>query len=196
MIASIVRIVLVTALVAAVLFGIVWGYETWRDGKVAEGYRAGAAAGAAKVQALWDAERKESDRTTLLTIALARQEEQEIAAKAAKGERDARDRAEAQAQREAAAAHRSRAAAVSVREQLAALDAAAAVAGVPSAASCPSEFAAQRDAAVRARAVVGACTAEYQLLAERAGRERADFELRLDTALSWIRATGAPGSQP
>lgn len=53
MIARILMWLAVIAACAAVLYAIVWGYETWRDGKVAEGDRAGAA----RIQAKWDADR-------------------------------------------------------------------------------------------------------------------------------------------
>ncbi len=61
MIARILVWLAVIAACAAVLYAIVWGYETWRDGKVAEGDRAGAA----RVQALWDADRAQAQAAAL-----------------------------------------------------------------------------------------------------------------------------------
>lgn len=187
----IVTALLVLALGAAVIYGIVWVYESWRDGKVAEGDRTGAA----RVQALWDTDKNHRATATITAIEVARREEREAAAAAAKGEKDARDRAEAQASRNAAAASRSAAAAGGLSGQLAALDRAARAAGVPDSASCPGLFAQQRDAAIQARAVLGACVTEHRSLAADADAALAGLELRLDTALSWIRATGAPGTE-
>lgn len=192
MIRRIVIVLLVIALAAAVLFGIVHGYELWRDAKVAEGDRAGAA----RVQALWDADKLTRAAATLAAVAQARKEEQDTAAAAAKGEKDARDRAEAKATELAAAARRSAAAAGGLSGKLAALDAAARSAGSPDAASCPRLFAQQRDDAIQARGLFGSCVAEYRSLGEDADAALASLELKLDTALSWINATGAPGSVP
>lgn len=61
MIARILAWLAVAAACAAVLYAIVWGYETWRDGKVAEGDRAGAA----RVQALWDDDRAKAQAQTI-----------------------------------------------------------------------------------------------------------------------------------
>lgn len=48
---------LVTALCAAVLFGIVWAYDTWHAGIRAEGKAEGLDRGRGEIQALWDADR-------------------------------------------------------------------------------------------------------------------------------------------
>ena len=61
MIARVLAWLAVAAACAAVLYAIVWGYETWRDGKVAEGDRAGAA----RVQALWDDDRAKAQAKTI-----------------------------------------------------------------------------------------------------------------------------------
>jgi hypothetical protein len=50
---AIVKWALVGAICAGLVFAIVWGYERWRDAKVAEGD----ARGAARVQTLWDADK-------------------------------------------------------------------------------------------------------------------------------------------
>lgn len=191
MIKRIVIALLVAALAAAVVFGIVRGYEAWRAKVYGEGDRAGAA----RVQILWD-----DDRLQLLTrnaeaVARARAEEQQAAAAAAEGEAHARQRAEDEAKHQAAAAGRSAAAAGGLRDDIAALDARARELGIPGAAACPGEFALQRDAAIRARALFGACVAEYRLLAADAESDGAALRLQLATALSWIRATGAPGAK-
>jgi hypothetical protein len=85
---------LVLALAAAVLFGIVHGYEAWR-GHV---FNQGDTAGAARVQALWDKDKIARDKDTLRKVAEARADEQRMAADAAKGEANARRRAEDRAQ--------------------------------------------------------------------------------------------------
>jgi hypothetical protein len=180
----------VAAAAAAVIYGIFWVYETWRASVYEEGERAGAA----RIQHLWDADSTERGKERAEAVLAARIEEAEAAAEAAQGETHARERAEAQAARNAAAARQSAAAAGSLRDDLAALDQAARAAGVPDAASCPTAFAEQREQAIRARSILGACAAEHRQLAEDADRTLADLQLRLDTALSWIRATGAAGA--
>jgi hypothetical protein len=145
---------LVLALAAAVLFGIVHGYEAWR-GHV---FNQGDTTGAGRVQALWDKDQIARDKDTLRKVAEARADEQRMAADAAKGEANARRRAEDRAQAQAAAARRSSSAAGGLRDDLAALDGSARALGIPDAASCPGEFARQRDEAIRARAVLGACS--------------------------------------
>lgn len=191
MTAKVVRIALVAALCAVVLYAIVAGYEWWAGRQVAKGD----AAGAARVQLLWNADKMARDKAQAAAVSAARADEQKMAAAAAEGEKNARDRAEARAKDEAAAARRSAAAAGGLRGDLAALDNASRGAGIPNAASCPGEFAKQRDHAIRARALFGACVAEYRLLAEDAAADSAHLQLRFESALSWIRATGAPGAQ-
>jgi len=184
----IVRIALVAALVAAVLFGIVAGYERWRDGKVAEGFKAGAAA----VQGRWDQDQVKRAGDVLAHVAKARKEEQDRAALAAKGERDAHARSAAKAASDLVAARSAAAAAGGLSGVVADLDRAARAAGLPTAATCPGAFVEQREAAIRARAVLGACSAEYSALAAAADdRERA-LTLRLDTAMSYINAIAPP----
>jgi hypothetical protein len=131
---------LLAALAVALVFGTVKGYEHWRDAVRAEGD----AAGAARVQALWDKDIEKHDADTLKKVAEARADEQRMAADAAKGEADARRRAEERAQAQAAAARAASAAAGGLRDDLAALDGAARALGIPDAASCPGEFARQR----------------------------------------------------
>lgn len=176
------------ALAAAVGFAV-WmatsAYESHRAGLVADGDKAGYG----RCTSEWADANVQQAAATVKAVAAARAEEQQAARAAVEGERHARTRAELQARREAAAAADARAGAVSVRDQLAALDAAAAAAGTPDAAACPSRLANERAAATRARTVFGACVSAYSVLAEGAGRDRADLHLRLDTALSWIHAT-------
>jgi Protein of unknown function (DUF2514). len=193
MVRRIVVALLVLALGAAVIYGIVAGYEGWRDSVRAEGDRAGYG----RCKGEWNTADLKAADVTAKAVAKAREEEQQAAAKAAQGERDARIRAQAEAERQAAAARRAKSAADGLHGDLAALDAAATAAGVPTAAACPGEFAKQRDSAIRARAVLGSCVAEYRLLAEDAERERAGLELRYSTALSWIGAvTQQEAQQP
>lgn len=180
----------VVAAAVALVFGVVTGFEHWQAGLRADGDRAG--------YARCDGERKQerikqADRAAR-EVATARREEQETAARAAEGEKDARDLAEARERQQAAAARRAASAAGGLSGQLAALDAAARAAGTPDAASCPGQFAQQRDAAVAARALLGACVTEYRSLAADADGALSGVELRLDTALTWIRATDAPGA--
>lgn len=178
------------ALAAGLYFVIVHAYEHWRDSVRAEGEQAGAA----RVQAAWNEDIKKRDAETLRRVEAARAEGAQMAASAAAGELHAMQQAKARAEQQAAAARRAASAAGGVRDTIAALDRSARALGIPDAASCPGEFAKQRDDAIRARAVFGACVSAYQVLADRADRDRGDLQLRLDTALSWIRSTGAPGA--
>lgn len=187
---KIITALLLIAAAAALVFGIVHGYEAWR----ASVFNEGDTAGAARVQGLWDADIKKRDADTLVKVDAARKDGARMAAAAAQGEVDAIKRDKERLEHQAAAARASAAAAGSVRDNLAALDRAARAIGVPDAASCPGEFAKQRDDAIRARAVFGACVAEYQSLGADADRAASALELRLDTALSWMRSTGATGA--
>jgi hypothetical protein len=187
---KIVTALLLIAAAAALVFGIVHGYEAWR----ASVFKEGDTAGAARVQARWNEDIKKRDAATLAKVEAARAEGAHMAASAAEGELHAMQTAKARAEQQAAAARRAASAAGGVRDTLAALDRSARAIGVPDAASCPSEFAKQRDDAIRARSVFGACVSAYQVLADRADRDRGDLQLRLDTAMSWIHATGAPGA--
>jgi len=180
----------VAAAVVGAAFLTVRGYEGWRAGVEQEGYTRGAAA----IQKLWDDDSLERGRERQEAILAARMDEAQVAAEAAQGERDAHERDRTRLQAQADAARRSAAAAGSLRDQLAALDDAARASGAPDAAACPGRFAQERDAAIRARAVLGACAAEHRLLAEDADAERRAIQLQLETAVSWIRATGAPGA--
>lgn len=67
-------------------------------------------------------------------------------------------------------------------QRLTDLDAAARASGLPTAAACPAEFERQRDAAIVARGLFGACVQEYRGLAEEAD----GVALKLDTALNYI----------
>lgn len=180
-----------TALVAALAVAlIVHGYEAWR-GSI---YDDGKVDGRAEVQRAWDKDQIARGEAQARAVDAARSEERNMAAAAAKGEKNALDRAQAKLAEQAAAARRSAAAAGGLSGQLADLDAAARGLGIPDAAACPGLFAQQRDAAIRARSLFGACVAEYRNLAADADRDTAAIELRLDTALGWIRASAAPGA--
>lgn len=185
---KIVKAALLAALVFGVLYAIVWGYERWRDAKVAEGD----AKGAGRVQALWNDDKVRRAAETVAAVAKARGEEQAAAAAAIQGERDARAKAESKAASDKAAAGRATAAAGGLSGNIAALDAAARAINLPSAAACPGEFVAQRDAAIRARAVLGACVAEYRQLGQDADDALRAVHLKLDTALSYIAAAVPP----
>lgn len=181
---------LLALLVAAVIGAIVKGYEHWRTAVFTEGD----AAGAARVQILWNGDKIARDKAQALAVDAVRTEERKQAAQAAQGEKDARDRAESKAVEQAAAARRATAAAGGLSGNLAALDASARAAGVPGAAACPGLFAEQRDRAIQARALLGSCVAEYRQLGADADVALAGIELKLDTAIGWMRATGAPGA--
>jgi hypothetical protein len=91
---------LLAALAIALLFGTVHGYELWRDAKVAEGDRAGAA----RIQALWD---KDTQRRQAAQIELDRQAAAETLRRLTVQQENqrAQDARLAQARRDAAAAH-------------------------------------------------------------------------------------------
>ena len=184
MIRTIAKWALLAALVAGVIYGIVAGYEWWRSGVYAEGD----AAGAARVQKRFDDAKLEWAAQTIQEVSAARADEQRMAANAAKGERDARQKAERVAAAARADADRAAAAGSGMSTTIAGLNAAAAALGIPDAASCPAEFVRQRDAAVRARDVLGACSAAYIDLARAADEAFGALTLRLDTALNYIGA--------
>lgn len=187
---TIVRVLLLIALAAVLFFGIQHAYESWRASVHDEGF----VDGKAFVQQLWDKDREQMQARHIAELDQVRKQDAAAAAAAIQGEKDARDRAEQRAAAAAAAAHNSAAAAGGMRNAIATLDANARARGVPDAASCPGEFARQRDDAIRARAVLAACSAEYRQLAADADGDAAGVRLQLDTALSFIRATGAPGA--
>jgi hypothetical protein len=171
-----------------VLYAIVWGYESWRDGVVAEGD----AQGAGRVQDLWNKDKVARAAAAAKEVAKAREDEQEKAREAVKGERHAREQAESRAAAAAAAANRATAAVGGLSGNIAALDRAARALDLPSAAACPGEFGRQRDAAIRARALLGACAARHRDLAEAADGAVGAVTLKLDTALGYIRAVAPP----
>ncbi|MBX3653180.1 MAG: hypothetical protein KF686_03280 [Ramlibacter sp.] len=173
-----------TAIAAAVVAGIIFAYSSWRNNVLAEGDRAGAA----RVQAQWDKDKIQRATATLEAVGEARLKEQLSADLTAQGERDAIRKANAQAARDRAAAGQSAAAADKLRDDLEALNVAARALDLPTAAACPSEFARQRAQAIRARELFGACTAEYRALGEAADGALRGITLRLDTALSYIKA--------
>lgn len=190
MIRRIVIALLVLALGAAILFGIVHGYEAWR----AHVYAEGDTAGAARVQQAWNKDKIARDEAQAVAVATARKDEQAQAAAAIQGEKDARDLADARAAEADRAARGAAAAAGGMRDTIATLDSAARQLGVPSAAACPGLFAGQRDEAIRARSALAACSDGHQQLARDADSALNASELRGDTALSYIKATGAPGA--
>lgn len=178
--------------IAAVIALGVWlltrAYESHRAAIFSEGDQAGAG----RVQALWDADKVKRAGETVAKVAAARKEEQDQAAAAAKGERDALTKAAATAAANRAAAGRAAAHADRLSGDIAALNAAARAADLPEAAACPAQFVEQRNAAIRAREVLGSCVAEYRQLAQDADAAGAAAQLKLDTALSYIHAVAPP----
>ncbi|MFC5498123.1 hypothetical protein ACFPOE_11305 [Caenimonas terrae] len=183
---KIIRAVLIFALIAGVLFITVKVYEHWRGGVYAEGDTAGAA----RVQQLWNKDTIARAAAAASATKAARAEEREQAAQAMETEREARRNAEKTASLAQAAAARSSAAAGGLSGHLAALDAAARSGGLPTAAACPGEFVKQRDDAIRARAVLGSCVAEYQAMGRDDDGAIDAVALRLDTALRYITIVG------
>jgi hypothetical protein len=181
---TIVKWLLVAALCAGVVYGIFGIYEWWRSGVFNQGYAKAIAEKLAESNA--DKARRANEVTA--AVEKARKEEQDKAALAAKGERDAREKAERQAATDRAAATRSAASAGGLSRHVAALDRAALDLGMPSAAACPGEFAKQRDAAIRARAVLGSCVEGHRRLAADADSAVGAVTLKLDTALGFINA--------
>lgn len=170
------------ALAAAAIVGaIVTAYNTWHDGAVDEGLRAGRA----EVKAQWDADTIKRQAAAITAVKEARKEEQ---AKAQAAMEVVKNEAESQ-KRAAAAATRTAAAAGGVLRDIASLNAAARSRGLPTAAACPAEFARERDDAIRARELFGSCTAAYRAVAESAD----GLQLKLSTALGFIQVvTPAP----
>jgi hypothetical protein len=183
---KIVKAFLVLALCAGIVFAIVKGYETWR-GHI---YAQGDTAGAARVQQLWDKDVERRDAIAAKAVADGRKQEREQAAQAMETEREARRNAEKLASLAQASAARSAAAAGGMSGHLAALDAAARGGGLPAAAACPGQFVEQRDAALRARALLGSCSAEYQRLGQDADDALDAVTLKLETALGYIAIVG------
>jgi hypothetical protein len=184
MIETIVKWALCAAIVAGIGYSIVWGYETWRDAKVAEGDKAGAA----RIQHQWDDDKVKRAGETVAAVAKARKEEQTAAARAAKGERDANANAAAKAASDLAAAKRATAVAGGLRDHIAALDAAARSLDMPSAAALAGQFVIQRDAAIRARGVLGSCVAEYTALGQAADERTRAIARDFETAMSYVKA--------
>lgn len=174
----------VAAACAAVVFGIVRGYEWWRHGQVQEGK----ILGRAEVQEKWDEDVRQRDAAKLTNMAIAFTAGKKQAADAAQGERDALKKSNSQAVADLAAARRTAAAVGGLSDHIAALDGSARAIGIPDAASCPAKFVDQRDAAVRARQLFGSCVAEYRSLGQAVDDSWRAVTLKLDTAMSYIGA--------
>jgi hypothetical protein len=183
---KIVKAALVLALCAGIVFAIVKGYELWR-GHV---FQQGDVAGAAREINLRNKDTIARAASAAKAISDARADERKTAAQAMETEREARRNAEKLAQLAQAAAARSAAVAGGMSRNIAALDAAAIGSGLPTAAACPGQFVEQRDAAIRARALLGSCVAEYRQLGEDADGAVDAIALRLDTALRYIAIVG------
>ena len=185
---KVLQVVAVLAICAAVVFGIVRGYEAWR-GHV---FALGDTAGAARVQALWSTDTIMLAAVATAAISKARTDERNDAAKAMEVERETRRNAEKSALLATAAAARSDRAARGLLGDVAALNAAAGDRGLPQAASCAGELVTERNAAIAARALLGSCSTEYRQLGQDADAERDALELRLSTAMSYIQIVGPP----
>lgn len=181
---TIVKWAITLAIAAGVIFGIVKAYEWWRSDVCKEC----TSVGRAEVQQKWDADVRKRDKEKLDAISRARLEERENAAKVIQGERDARDKAEKRAAAYAAAASISRASGTGLRDTIAQLDRLARERGIPDAAACPGEFVQQRDAALRGRSLLDACSTRYRELAESSDRAWDAVNLKLDTAIGYINA--------
>jgi hypothetical protein len=188
MLQTIIKWALTAAIVFGVLYGIVLGYEHWRDSVLDEGDMRGAA----RVQQLWQQDSIKRAATAASATKAARLEERNHAAQAMEVEREARRNAEKVAAVAQASAARSAAAAGGLSGHIAALDAAARSGGLPAAAACPGELVKQRDAAIAARALFGSCVAEYQSMGQDADGELDALTLKLDTALSYIHIVAPP----
>lgn len=178
------QVALVAAICAAVVFGIVHGYELWRSSVREDGLTAGRA----EIQARWDADVRKRDAQKLLDIKADREDELEKQRLVNQGERNAKQRHEQRAAADRAAADRSAAAAGGLRDSIDALDRAARDLNLADAASCPGELGRQRDAAVRARHMLRACSEEYRGLAGAVDSAWTALSLKFDTALSYIHA--------
>jgi len=172
------------AIVAGVIFGVVKAYEWWRSSVHEEGV----IRGRAEVQQKWDTDVRKRDKEKLDAISRVRLEEREDAQKVVQGERDAREKAEKRAAAYAAAASTARASDTGLRDTIAQLDRLARERGIPDAAACPGEFVQQRDAAVRGRSLLDACSTRYRELAESSDRAWEAVNLKLDTAIGYINA--------
>ena len=184
MIARIMKVLVVTAACAAVLYAIVLGYETWRDGKVDEGKKAGAA----QVQALWDKDVKSRDDAHAQALKDAITEAGRISRLANQGEKNALEQSLARARADVVAAGRAAADGQRLRDDIAAANSAALALDMPSVAACPAQFVQQRALAVRARDLLGRCSARLESLAAGTDRAITGLTLKLETALSYIVA--------
>lgn len=174
----------VIAACAAVLYAIVWGYETWRDGKVAEGDRAGAA----RVKAQWDKDVKTRDDAHAAELKTAIAEAGRMARAANQGEKDTLNTSLARARTDLAAANRAAADGRTLRDTIATANSAALTLDMPSIAACPGQFVEQRALAMRARDLLGRCSARLESLAAGTDRAFTGLTLKLDTAMSYIAA--------
>lgn len=168
--------------VAAVVYAIVFGYEMWRDGKVEEGL----VLGRAEVQAKWDEDVRKRDSEKLVAVTVAVAQERAMGEAVVQGEKNARLKAEKLALGYKADATVALNNLGGMSGNIAALDWAARNIGIPDAAACPGEFEKQRNAALRARKLLSACSTENQGMGERVDAAWAALVLQLDTAISYI----------
>lgn len=166
---------IVGALIAlCAIAAVIFGYTTWRNSILADGR----AAGKAEVQKLWDDETRQRQAVAITAGENFRKQERRDALRVTENEIETRknEKLAATAVARAAAADRG------LLGHIAALDAAARSRGMPTAASCPSWFERERDNAIRARGLLGQCTAEYRAVAGAAD----GLQLKLTSALSYI----------
>lgn len=173
---------LVIAIAAGLLWGIVTAYESHMDAARHEAEQKGIN----KTVLLWNEERRQQDAQHIKDLADARTSERNSAVTSMAIERAAQEKKNAQVQADAAVAKRNADGAGRVFGLIANLDAAAIALGVPGASACPGEFAKQRQAAIDARAVARSCVAEYRSLGEDAVATLRPLNLKLDTALKYI----------
>lgn len=161
-------------IVLAVLAGITWAYMSWLNGRLAERFDAGKAV----VQGLWDKDTQARQAVAITAGENFRKQELREAARSSEIEHESRKN------EKAVADARTRAADASSRllGHIAASNAAARGRGLPTAASCPAEFARQRDAAIFARELLGQCGSRYQALAAATDGIR----LKLDTSMKFV----------
>lgn len=144
--------------------------------------------GAARVKGEWDKDIKTRDDAHARELKAAITEAARMARAANQGEKDALEQSLARARADLAAAGRAAADGRQLRDSIAAANAAALALDMPSVAACPGQFVEQRALAVRARDLLGRCSARLESLAAGTDRAFTGLTLKLDTALSYITA--------
>lgn len=168
--AWIVRGLIFVSAISAVIFG----YTAWRNSLLSDGR----VAGKAEVQKLWDDETRQRQAVAITAGENFRKQERLDARRVSENEIETRKN------EKVAAAAVARTAAVNrgLLGRIAALDAAARSRGLPTAASCASEFERERDAAILSRGLLGQCSTRYREVAGAAD----GLGLKLSSAMSYI----------